>query len=531
MNAGLPIPFERSRCARAVRVLLGCTALTLAFGGQAQQQENMNEGFIPLEPVEGPPPPVWFEPRMTLGMSVRNTGSRSSPRRRIEERMEFSPGISGVVNTPRIQGSMDYEFNSYVYPQNEKKSRLSHQLEAEGTVNAWANRAFVDVGASVRQRAISLFDDPGYRRSSEQTAESTLLQVSPFLVGSVGRLADYQLRYSAVGQNMGSDELPGLNAQTASAHLASRRGGGPLGWLVQASTQTVDYEYGRDTRSDSARAGVVLRPTDTLSITATGGRETNDILTLEPTEYDTRSLQLAWRPSKRTRVAAGAEDRYFGRGHNLLLQHTTARTVWRYTDTRGVSTAGDRAAAPMRLGDYFSKRLRSLDPTITDEALFEEVGKVLAKGDLPPDRLEFPSLLSSTATLQRSQRLSVALVGVRNTATLAYVRDDIRRLPAPLADIAALVDDFRTNTTIEQKGWNLSLSHRLTPLTTAIAGVTQRSSVGDVDSRYTKALDLGVVSRLTRRTEGSVNVNFSRHSGNFRSYNDAGMSALIVHRF
>jgi uncharacterized protein (PEP-CTERM system associated) len=511
--------------------VLGCSALSLSMGAGAQE----DQGFIPLEPLEGPPPRVWFEPRVTMGLSVRNTGSRNSPRTRIEERMAFSPGISGVLNTPRIQGFLDYELTSAVYPQNEKKGRISHLLETQASVNAWDNRAFVDLGASVRQRAISLFDDPGYRRSSEQTAESTFLQVSPYLVGRLGGLADYQLRYSAQGINMGSDELPGMQVQTASARIASPRSGAPVGWLLESDAQAVDHELGRDTRSDSARAGLVFRPTDEIALTLTRGYENNDILTLQRQRYDTRGVQLDWRPGQRTRLSAGAQDRYFGRGHDLSLQHRTGRTVWRYTDTRGVSNSGlqANAAPPLRLSEFLGQRLRSNHPDWDEGRLNQAVDALLQLEQLNPyaDALLFPTFLSSTATLQRSQSLSVSLSGVRSRLTLAYLRNDMRRLPAPLGDIAAVVDDFRTNTTVQQKGWTANLSHRLTPVMTGNLGVSQRNSVGDVDSRRTRALNLGVATRLSPRTDASVQVNFARHSGNFRPYRDTGMSAQVVYRF
>lgn len=513
---------------RAARSVLGSTALSLSLGVGAQAQDVMAP-----EPLQGPVPRVWFEPRFTLGMGVRHTGSRADPRARTEERIEFSPGISGAVHTPRLQGTLDYELASEVYPQDDDKGRISHHLEAQGTVNAWNNRAFVDLAASVRQRAISLFDDPGLRRSREQTAQSTWLQVAPRLSGRLGRLADYQLRYSAQGLNMGSDELPGLSAQTASAQLASPRSAARLGWLLEADTQAVRYDSGRDTRSDSAQVGLVLRPMDTLSLTATRGRETNDILTLQRTAYDTRGLQLDWRPGPRTRVQAGGQDRYFGRGHSLSLQHSTARTVWRYTDSKGVSSGGlEASAAPLgTLRQLVEGHVRLNNPGLDETALQRLIHEQLRELNVPGDLLVFMPFLSSSALLERSKRLSVALVGVRSTVTVAYLRNDLRRLAGPLGDAAPLLDDVATNSHIQQKGWSLHLAHRLTPRSTASVGVTRRHSVGDVDRRLTRALDLGLVSRLGQRTDAAVNLTLARHSGNFRPYHDTGLSAQIVHRF
>src|SRR5690606_21189349 len=69
------------------------------------------------------------------------------------------------------------------------------------------------------------------------------------------------------------------------------------------------------------------------------GRESNDVLTPDKKSYSNYGVDLTWRPSDRTTLSAGVNDRYFGTGHNLSFEHRAARVVVRVSDVRDVSTS------------------------------------------------------------------------------------------------------------------------------------------------------------------------------------------------
>jgi uncharacterized protein (PEP-CTERM system associated) len=512
-----------------VGAVAGCAALSISFVGLTQAQMAPPVGPESLAP-EGPRPTVWFEPRVSVGLTLSDNGNLSSGSSRSEQLLEVSPGLRGILNTPRIQGHFDYALRGSTYLQNTTSAKFRHKLDASGTVSVWDNRAFVDLYGSVADEAVSAFGASRARVSRANQSQTGQFRVTPYVRGSLGSVADYELRYSAQVVNSESDARPDLTAQDASARLVGGAGR-TLGWTLDAQTQAIDYEVGRDTRSDSVRAGLVYQATPTLSVGGQLGRESNDILTLARESYRTAGLNVQWRPAPRTRLSAGIEERYFGNGHQVSLQHSTPRTIWRYSDRRGVSQNGLQAgAAP--LGTLRSLLDSSLQTSITDPIERNaEVDRMLAGFGLPGDIQVFQTYLTSAATLERSQQLSLVVLGARGAATLALTRSDASRLEAPLAGAPVLPDDFDRNARIQRNGWNLGYAHRLTPATSANVSLSGTRSTGTVDTSRNTSFAVGLSSRVAPRTTASVQLSRTRHGGNVRSYHETALAGVITHRF
>src|SRR6185436_20994815 len=81
-----------------------------------------------------------------------------------------------------------------------------------------------------------------------------------------------------------------------------------------------------------------------LRLAAYGGVEVTDMAagTLERTK--TPGFGVEWSPSGRTQLAAVAEQRFFGTGHNVLFSHRTPRLALGYVDEKEVSTLPGRLA-------------------------------------------------------------------------------------------------------------------------------------------------------------------------------------------
>lgn len=507
-----------------------CAALSFSLAGLAHAQVAGPVGGDSLGP-EGPKPSVWVEPRVTVGVTLSDNGSLSSGKSRAEQLLEVSPGVRGVLNTPRVKGYFDYSLTGQTYLQNSSRNKLRHGLDASATVNAWANRAFVDLSGSVADESISAFDAPGTSRSRANQSQTANFRFSPYVRGTLGSVADYELRYGLQAVNSESSARPDLTAQDASARLVNRGAVGSFGWSLDARTQSIDYDGGRETRSDSVMAGLIYNVTPQLVVTGQVGRESNDILTLSRESYNTTGLNLEWRPSNRTRLYAGVEDRYFGKGHSVSFQHSTGRTVWRYTDRKGVSDNGLQAgAAP--LGTLRSLLDSSFSTQFTDPVEREiEVNKALLDLGLSGDLNVFQTFLTSASTLERSQQLSVVLLGVRGAVTLALTRSDARRLAAPLAGAPALPDDFDTNERIQRNGWSAGYAHRLTPRMAANVSLTGTRNTGTVDSSRSTTLAVGLSSQLAPRTTGSVQLSRTQHDGSVREYGETSLAAVVTHRF
>lgn len=497
-------------------------ALTLV--GAAQAQEAVDS----IAPA-GPRPTVWIEPRVSAGLTLSDNGSLSSANPQSEQTIELSPGVRVVMNSPRVKGYLDYALSALFYAQDTSGDNLRHALNASATLNAWDNRAFLDVSGVVTDEAVSAFGtQTGGSLADVNRSETASFRFSPYLRGNIAGVADAELRYSLQSSDTEVASRSDATVQDLSLRLGSRMAGQTLGWSFDALSREVDNSLTRDTRSDSLKAGLIYAATPQLQLTLLAGVESNDILTLTEESYNTTGLNLEWRPSPRTRLFLGLEDRYFGRGHNVFFEHRTGRTVWRFADTRGaVDSPLEAASASLgSIYDLLDSLYTSIEPDPVQRA--QLVQDELLRLGLPADTQIFQDFLASSATLERSQELSVALVGVRSVVTLAVSRTNSRRLDS----IVTAGDDFDTNTRILQQGWNLNLAHRLTPLTAVslALGSQKNEGTGSTLANRTNTLSLGLTTRLAPRTSGSLQLRRTEYDG-ASSYGETSIAGVVTHRF
>jgi uncharacterized protein (PEP-CTERM system associated) len=515
-----PVPAALAQ--RSVVFALGALSAA-ALGTVAHAQDG--DGAVD---APGPKPSVWIERRVTLVQTLSTNGNLST-NARSEQTTEVTPGIRAVFNTPRVQGFVDYSLSALFYAQGTSGNQFRNALNANAKVNAWDNRAFVDLSGVVSNQAISAFGpQPVNGRSRTNQSETARFGFSPYLRGSFAGDTDYELRYSLQTADTDTAARSDITDQLVSLRLGSRPAGQTLGWSFNASSGATDYSLVRDTESSSAQGGLIVAVSPQLQVTLLAGVESNDIITSRKASYNTAGVNVEWRPSPNARVFVGVEDRYFGNGHNIAIEYRTGRTLWSYTDSKGVSNNPLQEGA-VSLGsnfDFFDQQYQQQIPDPVLRARF--VNELLRFYNLPADALAVQNFLTSSATLDRRQRLSVALSGIRSVWTLSVYRSDSSRLDT----LVSGGDDFDFNTAIEQQGWSLNYAHRLTPLTSLNAGLTNQKSVGSsgLNLRSTTAA-VGLGTRLSLRTSASVQLQRGNYSGSLGSYNDTAISGFITHRF
>jgi uncharacterized protein (PEP-CTERM system associated) len=505
----------------SVSAAAALTVLLLSISAQAQDTTAF-----------GPKPTLWLEPRISLGATLSNNGNLSATDPRSEQLIEVSPGVRLVMNGPRVRGFLDYSLRGLYYAQDTSGDNLRHALNATGTFNAWDNRAFVDVSGVVDDQAVSAFSPTSNAFGDINRSQTTRFRVSPYVRGDLAGLADYELRYNLETRSTDASTRSDLTVQALSLALGSRMQGQTLGWTFNANAQEVDYSIGRATSSNSLRAGLIAVISPQLRSTVYAGIESNDILTPNRESYNTVGVDVDWRPSNRSRLFVGVEDRYFGTAHNIALEHRTARTVWRLTDTRGVNDS-PLQAAQVSLGSIYTLLDNLYAPTTPDPIeRAQRINTELLNLGLPGDAQIFQNFLSSSATVQRAQSLSVALVGQRSVITFALTRTRSNRLQSLLN----LGDDFDTNSRIDQQGASINLAHRLTPISSVSASLARQTSegsgVGLTQTNRSTSLALGYTTRLAPRTSGTVQLRHTQYDNSaVNAFSETAISALLTHRF
>ena len=512
------------RLPKRTATMLGCAALLSVLTSTSWAQADIAAGASGAGKAR-----LSIEPSVSVGATLSSNGNASSSNARSELVLDVTPSVSAVFNTPRVKGFVDYSLSAQYYLDGNSGNRLSNRLNANTTIEAWDQRAFVDVSGSISDQSISAFGPQTTTGLSDSNrSETSTFRISPFIRGSLGGWADYQLRYALQTLNTDAGARSDSTSQVVSARLGSRPVGQRLGWFIDASSQESDFSVGRDTQSDIARAGLIVSVSPQLNVTLSAGVETNDTISLQRESYNTTGLALEWRPSLQTSASVSVEQRYFGTGYNAALEHRTGRTVWRYTASRSASDSPSQGGSVSR-GSVYDLLDALLDPRVTDPIERDRLIRVrLFELGLPADAQVFQDFLSSSATLNQTQQISVALSGIRSVVTFNVTRSATNRLDT----LTTLGDDFDANTDIDQQSWGVSYAHRLTPITSFNADyLDQKSSGSSGVSSKRQSVSFGLSTRLAPRTSGSVQLQLGRFNNSAGSYNDAAISGRINHRF
>jgi uncharacterized protein (PEP-CTERM system associated) len=436
----------------------------------------------------------------------------------------LGPGLRLASRSGRVQGSLDYTLNATWYSKNSDARTIDNALSAAFLAEAVESRFYIDARASISRQPVSAygrqsFDDrTGFNENRAEVATATL---SPYLVGMFGDLASWQLRYNAsVTETRGSS----VNDSTTYGPVftvSSARPGALIGWGLLASKSTVDFKAGRATEIQRLNAQVFVRPNPDLSLSVNGGQERTNVGSTISRTYDNWGAGLRWTPTPRTQIALQRDQRYFGRGHSVLVEHRMRRSVVRYTDSRDSTNGADHAGVgqPITLYQLFFLQFASLqpDPVLRDQLVRDFLRAI----NRDPNELVAAGLLGSAVSLQHRRDLSWALQGIRTTLTLQANTTNSRILDDP------------TNTARRESdrlwGYSATVSHRLTPVSSlTLTGARQvTKSTPTLAGNDLKSLLLGWSSQISTRTSVGVSARYSIFDSPSDPYREAAVTASV----
>ncbi len=475
-------------------------------------------------------PDAWIEPRVAIGLTLSNNSNLSRLNPQSEQALDVRPGLRVLMNRPRLQGFLDYSLSHRHHVQGTAGDGLRHELNASATLQAWDQRAFVDLSGVVADQSVSALGLQSVGRLTDANRSQTAsFGFSPYFRGQIAALADYELRYRLRSTRTETAQRSDVDVQELALRLDSRQTGSPLGWSLDASLQEVEHSLGRRTEADAVRANLIYSVSPQLRLSLQAGVESNDVLTLTRQSYQNTGLGLDWRPSTRTRVALDLQQRYFGSAHSLLLEHRSRRTVWRFSDTRSaVNSPLEATTASLgSLYDLLDRLYVGVEPDPIRRA--QRVQSELNRLGLPANLSVHQSFLSSSALLQRNQQLSVAWLGVRGIVTLTAAQGRSSRLSPAIR----LGDDFDHHSSIRQRSWSASYAHRLTPLTSISTTLESQRAQGSnlaLQSR-SRSLTLGLASQLGLRTSAHLQLRRTLSDGAAASAHETAVAGLLTHRF
>lgn len=513
--------------------------LAVAAAGEARAQAApaqagpaAGDASASSTPVATPAKRTFFiEPRVTTQVTVTDNARLDNANKKSDVITQLSPGLRMVSEAGRVRGYFDYSLNYLRYASLTEKSTTQNALNTFGTAELVDNWAFVDFNGNISRQAISAFgtqvpDGTGRNANSTEVANYRL---SPYVRGLALGQYNYEARYTRSVTRSSSSATSDIDTADASFRLGSGKMTGRLSWSVDLSHQEVDYTLGRDTEADRVRGVLTYTFSPQLNAFLIAGRESNDYASLNKESHSSAGAGVAWALSDRTRFSAEAERRFFARVHKLSFEHRTPRTVWKYTDSKDVTTNSAQGAIGTigTLYDLFFEQFASIQPDPILRA--QMVNAFLQANGLNPSNPSGPGFLSSSVTVQRRQDLSLALLGVRDTLTVLAGRTETRRLQGA----SAVGDDLSLSPMVEQRNLMVSYSRRLTPLSSlnVIASHQKTTGVAAVQGNTLKSYNVSVSSRLGLKVTGSLGARRAQFDGGVAPYTENAVTGSLNVQF
>ena len=382
--------------------------------------------------------------------------------------VELSPRIAIRGEGARLRVSGSAELTSVNYVKATRASRLLPTADITGRYEAIDNFMFIEGGLRVSQEIENAFGAKSLAGGSGETRNTTQLRLAPRIESAISP----GLRYSLRSENLRTWEArAALAVDTPSGSgyfgrhsVSMTRDPAPLGWHVEAErSDTRYYDSLQPTLVlDVARAGVDYAVNGDLSAGVHAGVERNSFFRVDR-QRSIFGLSLNWRPSERTRLAAFQEQRYFGPGWRLDFEHRSPYVAWTMLFSRGTESAPQgqlELPASANVAALLDALFTTRFPNPVERA--RQVQEFMAQQGLPASTTRPTNLFSQRLSLASTARGTVAFTGARSSALLGLFY--VRVVDAPEAGDLATGRIINNNI---QRGADLTLTHRLTPTTSA----------------------------------------------------------------
>jgi uncharacterized protein (PEP-CTERM system associated) len=447
----------------------------------------------------------------------------------------ITPGISIAGQGGRASLRLNYGLTQNLYARESSQNNLQNALNAVGTLEAIEDWFFIDATGTISQQLISAFGQtsPSDANINNNQTETAYYSISPYIRGRFLSSTEYLLRYTASTTRADSSQVSDTTTTQWLGRINGNTRWGPLSWSLDASSNSVQYDIGRDRDDTRYQLTLSYRLTPQFQFSLIAGRETNNLVSLEDETYSDSGYGFVWTPSPRTKLDARMTRRFFGNGYQIGFSHRMPRSLFSYTATRDVSyqPAGVGNTGQGSNYDAYYAIIAASNPGLAPDAIRAQVNQVLQGRGVPADGTVVNGSLNNRPTLQKLQQLSYALLGARNTLTFNATESQQQ----PLGVVSGLTDDFSLANEVTQRGFGIIWGHQLTGHSSLSLSLNEQRSLAKgtnaVDTK-TQGAYLLFSTQLSPKTQANIGARHVVSDGGVNAdYTESALTGALSHSF
>lgn len=451
---------------------------------------------------------------------------------------DITPGISIDGSGGRSNLHLSYQMHNLLYSADPSvNNQVQNALNAFGTLEALENWFFIDASGVISQQSLSAFGAAPVSSNvntnvNSNITETSTYQISPYIRGSLGSFADYQVRYNLVSTSSKAGNDYGSDTRTWVASLKGNTVLGSLGWSLDGNAMSIDQGSLRSKDDRRLRGVLTYQVNPQFQLSLIGGLEENNYESLEMKTTTTRGAGFAWSPTDRTRISFSRENRFFGPSNTLSFSHRTALTAWSISSGEDVTTqpGTQQNSSPGTNFNLLSSIYSSAIPDPAARAAF--VNALLLSSGISANAELQGGYQASQTVLQQLRQISFALLGSRNTVTFAATQSNTQNLSI-LNGAGVAVGSGPGTDNVDQLGLSINWSHQLTPLASLVGTISRLNSSGTGANHLEttqKYMSLNFVTLLGSKTHFGFGARRVVSEG-VTNYSENAVTATLSYRF
>ncbi len=465
----------------------------------------------------------------TQATLTNNANYETGAQREADLVFNILPAVAFAREGARLRVNGAASLNLIGYADGTQASRVLPQANILANLEAVDRLFYIEAELLANQEVLNPFLPQSDTESTFNKYTYVQGRIAPYLQGTAGNDWRYLVRsdnsytYTTQADSALSDAY--YARHVAEIVRAATPFGGSL--RVQSDVTRFDDQPEGDQHLEAALATATYAFTPRFSAGLRGGYERTNYTTSE-TSGPIYGVELQWVPTPRTRLGGFWESRFYGPSYQIDFSNRQRRLATTLSASRSVATYPQlilQLPATGNVSSLLNAILIARFPDPVERA--QQVRNLIASQGLPSSLPGGVNIFSRSVNVLTSGSGSLALIGVRNTLalTLYYVKTD--HLPD-----ASIPPTFITFNDTVQKGASLTLSHRLSRVTTLNASASRIETRGfdEASGNVTDQNSVGVQAsrQLTPRSRAFIGARYQRQDSTSAFIRDSSEAAVFV---